>query len=52
MWHQQCYGWTEDDVTYRDEDSDSSEDSGNVEIEVDIPSNIDSDEEFLVFYDA
>ena len=42
----------EDNEIYPDEESDSSEDSGNVEIEVDIPSNIDSDEEFLVFYDA
>ena len=34
---------------YRGEESDSSEDTGNVEIEEDDTSDIDSDEEFLPF---
>ena len=32
--------------------NDSSEDTGNVDIEGDDTSDIDSDEEFLAFYDA
>ena len=43
---------TEDDEIYWDEESDSSEDTGNVKIEEDNTSDIDSDEEFLAFYDA
>ena len=43
---------TEEDEIYQDEESDSSKDTGNVEIEEDDTSDIDSDEEFLAFYDA
>ena len=42
-------GGTEDDAVYWDEESDSSEDTGNVEIEEDDTSDIGSDEEFLPF---
>ena len=41
----------EDDEIYQDEESDSSEDISNVELEEDDTSDIDSDEEFLAFYD-
>ena len=44
-------GRTEDDEIYSDE-SDSSEDTSNVNIEEDDTSDSDSDEEFLAFYDA
>ena len=40
---------TEDDEIYWDEESDSSEDISNVELEEDDTSDIDSDEEFLAF---
>ena len=43
---------TEDVEIYRDEESDFSEDTSNAEIEKDITSDIDSDKEFLAFYDA
>ena len=43
---------TEDDEFHRDEESDPLEDTSNVEIEEDDTSDIDSDEEFLAFYDA
>ena len=52
MQHQQCCGWTEADEIYRDEESDSSEDISNVELEEDDTSDIDSDEEFLAFFDV
>ena len=42
---------TEDNEIYPDEESDSSEDSGNVEIEEGDTSDIDSEEEFLAFCD-
>lgn len=42
---------TEDDEIYQEEESDSSEDTGNVKIEEVDTSDIDSDE-FLAFYDA
>ena len=42
---------TENDEIYQDEECDSSEDTGSVEIEQDDTSDIDSDEEFLAFYD-
>ena len=41
---------TEDDEIQQDEESDSPEDTGKVEIEDDA-SDIDSDKEFLAFYD-
>ena len=41
----------EDNEIYPDEESDSSEDSGNVEIEEGDTSDIDSEEEFLAFCD-
>ena len=40
---------TEDDEISWDEESDSSEDISNVELEEDDTSDIDSDEEFLAF---
>ena len=43
---------TEDDDIYWDEESDSSGDTVNVEVEEDDTSDINSDEEFLAFYDA
>ena len=43
---------TEDDEIYWDEESDSSEDTGNVEIEEDDTSDIESDKEFLAFCDV
>ena len=43
---------SEDDKIYQDEESDSSEDTSNVEIEEDDTSDIDSDGEFLAFYDV
>ena len=43
---------TEDVEIYRDEESDFSEDTSNAEIEKDITSDIDSDKEFLAFYDV
>ena len=43
---------TKDDEIYWDEESDSSEDTGNVKIEEDNTSDIDSDEEFLAFFDV
>ena len=43
---------TENDEIYQDEECDSSEDTGNTETEEDNTSDIDSDEEFLAFYDA
>ena len=43
---------TQDDEIYWDEESDFSEDTGNKEIEEDNSSDIDSDQEFLAFYDA
>ena len=43
---------TKDNKIDQDEESDTSEDTGNVEIEEDDTSDIDSDEEFLAFYDA
>ena len=43
---------TGDDQIYRDEESDSSKDTGNVEIEDDNTRDIDSDEEFLAFFEA
>ena len=42
---------TENSEIYRNEESDSSEDTGNVEIEDDT-SDTDSDKEFLAFYDV
>ena len=42
---------TKDGEIYQNEESDSSEDTSNVEIEEDDTSDIDS-EEFLAFYDA
>ena len=43
---------TENDEIDWDEESDSSEDTGNIEIDEDGTSDIDSDEEFFAFYDA
>ena len=43
---------TKNDEIYQDEESDSPEDNGNVEVEEDDTFDIDSDEEFLAFYDA
>ena len=45
-------GGNENSEIYWDEKSDSSENIGNAEIEDDDTSDIDSDEEFLAFYDA
>ena len=42
---------TEDDEIYQDEESNSSEETGNVDIEKDDPSDIDSDQKYLAFYD-
>ena len=43
---------TEDDEIYWGEESYSSEDTDYVEIEEDDSSDIDSDKEFLAFYDV
>ena len=43
---------TKDDEIYWVEESDSSEDTSNVEIGEDDTSDIDNDEEFLAFYDV
>lgn len=43
---------TEDDEIYQDEESDSLEDTGNVKIKENNTSDIDSEEEFLAFYDT
>ena len=43
---------TEDNEIYQDQESDFSEDTSNAEIEKDITSDIDSDKEFLAFYDV
>ena len=45
-------GGTEDDEIYWDEESDSSENTGNIKIEEEDTSGIDSDQEFLAFYDV
>ena len=42
----------EDDEIYQDEESDSSEDISNVEIEEDGISDINGNKEFLAFHDA
>ena len=42
----------EDDEIYQDEESDSSEDISNVEIEEDGTSDINGNKEFLAFHDA
>ena len=42
---------TKDGEIYQNEESDSSEDTGNVKIEEDNTSDIDSDEEFLAVCD-
>ena len=43
---------TEDDEIYWDEESNSSEDTRNIQIEEDNTSDVDHSEEFLAFYDA
>ena len=43
---------TEDDEIYWDEESDPSKDTGNIEIGEDNISDVNSDEEFLAFYDV
>ena len=43
---------SEDDKIYQDEESDSSEDTGNVEIEEDDTADTESDKEFLAFCDV
>ena len=52
MQHQQSYGCNWGRRNLPDGESDSSEDTGNAEIEEDDTSDMDSDKEFLVFYDA